>query len=432
MKVTPLPTLTLKEKNNGFVVENPTLRFHVSSKDGTIHLYHKPTKKYYNQCLIVEDSGDIGDEYNYCPPQHDQRITSLDNPKVAIKVIEKGPIISTFEVHLHLKVPKAAHPTRKRRSSQKTIIPIRHLLTITSTSSRIDIQTTITNTANDHRLRVLFPTGINTTTAWGDTPFYVNERPISPAPQEWDIQLYPIMMDFYLTSILNQPNVPGKPMGWFEDSTPTHAMQTFVDVNDSKRGLLIATRGLPEYEVLEDKPHTIALTLLRSIGWLSREDLTTRRGHAGPKLATPGAQCLGTHILHYAIIPHQKTWRESTIQTQIQTFITPLKAIQIQESNTGNLHSSQSFLLIEPNNCIFSCLKKAEESESSILRFYELFGQPSTPSVQSAIPLKPVIQLNLAEQPLTSQEVKQIDAYNFTIPISAYQIQTLQLSPQKE
>jgi hypothetical protein len=35
----------------------------------------------------------------------------------------------------------------------------------------------------------------------------------------------------------------------------------------------------------------IALTLLRCVGWLSRDDLSTRRGHAGPYMATPGASC---------------------------------------------------------------------------------------------------------------------------------------------
>ena len=35
------------------------------------------------------------------------------------------------------------------------------------------------------------------------------------------------------------------------------------------------------------------LTLLRCVGWLSRGDLGTRRGHAGPELPVPGPQCLG-------------------------------------------------------------------------------------------------------------------------------------------
>ena len=37
----------------------------------------------------------------------------------------------------------------------------------------------------------------------------------------------------------------------------------------------------------------LALTLLRSVGWLSRPDLGTRPGEAGPSLETPGAQLLG-------------------------------------------------------------------------------------------------------------------------------------------
>jgi hypothetical protein len=46
------------------------------------------------------------------------------------------------------------------------------------------------------------------------------------------------------------------------------------------------------------------VTLLRAVGWLSRDDLTYRTGHAGPALATPGAQEKGHHRLHYSLLFH--------------------------------------------------------------------------------------------------------------------------------
>jgi len=66
----------------------------------------------------------------------------------------------------------------------------------------------------------------------------------------------------------------------------------------------IAGRGLPEYEALagpDGRTNAIALTLLRCIGWLSRDDLTTRPGHAGPELPVEDAQCLGEHHFEYAL-----------------------------------------------------------------------------------------------------------------------------------
>ena len=54
---------------------------------------------------------------------------------------------------------------------------------------------------------------------------------------------------------------------------------------------MVANRGLPEVEFIPEGNEThIALTLLRCVGWLSREDMHCRRGHAGPELPTPEAQ----------------------------------------------------------------------------------------------------------------------------------------------
>ena len=55
-----------------------------------------------------------------------------------------------------------------------------------------------------------------------------------------------------------------------------------------------------EYELLDDGH--IAITLLRSVGWLSRDDLSNRPGHAGPGIATPGGQLIGDHHLELALI----------------------------------------------------------------------------------------------------------------------------------
>jgi alpha-mannosidase len=58
----------------------------------------------------------------------------------------------------------------------------------------------------------------------------------------------------------------------------------------------VANRGLAEVEALEgEQSSSLAITLLRAVGWLSRGDLALRPGDAGPPLATPGAQVPGPH-----------------------------------------------------------------------------------------------------------------------------------------
>jgi alpha-mannosidase len=73
-------------------------------------------------------------------------------------------------------------------------------------------------------------------------------------------------------------------------------------VSGATKGLAVGVDGLREYSVLHDGG-TVAVTLLRAVGFLSRGDLPERRGHAGPELETPSAQCLGTRDYRYAIVP---------------------------------------------------------------------------------------------------------------------------------
>jgi len=39
------------------------------------------------------------------------------------------------------------------------------------------------------------------------------------------------------------------------------------------------------------------------VGFLSRADLPERRGHAGPQIETPSAQCLGEMTFRYCVVP---------------------------------------------------------------------------------------------------------------------------------
>jgi len=61
-------------------------------------------------------------------------------------------------------------------------------------------------------------------------------------------------------------------------------------------------RGLQEFELIDSaEQDSLAVTLLRSVGWLSRRDLRSRGLGAGPDLATPDAQCLGESSYQFAL-----------------------------------------------------------------------------------------------------------------------------------
>src|SRR5439155_10520186 len=115
------------------------------------------------------------------------------------------------------------------------------------------------NQARDHRLRLLFPTGAPVATFHAATTFDTAAR----------------------------STVPVDDHGWVHPAPRTFPHQGWISAN----GLTVSAPGLPEGEVTPDG--TVAVTLLRAVGWLAKLTLSTRPVPAGPGLPTPGGQCPG-------------------------------------------------------------------------------------------------------------------------------------------
>lgn len=144
------------------------------------------------------------------------------------------------------------------------------------------------NRQPDHRLRLLIPADTSDG-AWAGTAFGAVHRPFRR---------------------------PGTDSG-FEFDLTTDPARLWIDSG----GVAVFVAGPFEYELLED---AIAVTLLRSVGWLSRADLRNRPGHAGPGLATPGAQMLGRHSFQLGVYRHQGSWQEAHVPRQAEVFAHPL------------------------------------------------------------------------------------------------------------
>src|SRR5439155_3555871 len=137
-------------------------------------------------------------------------------------------------------------------------------------------------------------------------------------------------------------------------------------------GLLLANRGLPEFEVEPAGDGLrIALTLLRCVGWLSRSDLATRPGHAGPGLPTPGGQTFGVHTFEYALVPFAGDWRTSRAYTLAHGFAVPLHALA-DVVHPGALPPAATLVACEPPELVLSALKRSEDGASLVLRAWNL------------------------------------------------------------
>jgi alpha-mannosidase len=146
----------------------------------------------------------------------------------------------------------------------------------------------------------------------------------------------------------------------------------------------------------------LALTLLRSVGWLSRADMSVRRGHAGPGMPTPEAQCIDEYTFEYALIPVGGTWTGAA--DQAQAFNAPLRAVPTS-AHAGKLPSGASFVEVEPQTLIVTAIKEAEDSDGLIVRFWNSGETTCDATVKFMQQPARVSRCNLGERVLGTLEV---------------------------
>ena len=277
-------------------LENAFLTVDLKS-DGTVHVLDKQNGTPFSNLGRLVDEADAGDEYNFSPPPEGDEPFFTTLRGWAWKVLESGPIRSRAEIRFGQSIPRSLRPDRQRRTTQRVPLPIRLVVGLDADSRRLDIVLELENQATDHRLRAHFPLPFSVNESAADTPFHVTRRAVTGPRRD-----------------------PGAP----ELEVPTYPMRSFVDMSDGQVGMALITDGLHEYEVLPGDQPELALTLLRAVGWLSRDDLTTRTGHAGPGIETPGAQMLGRHRYRYSLFFHAGDWEQASVWRAAEAALVPL------------------------------------------------------------------------------------------------------------
>jgi alpha-mannosidase len=161
----------------------------------------------------------------------------------------------------------------------------------------------------------------------------------------------------------------------------------------------------------------IAVTLLRCVGWLSRDDFSTRNGHAGPYLETPAAQMPGTWSFDYSIIPHAGNWQQAF--GQAYAFAVPMRGIS-SGIHAGGLPSACSFLEVEPGTFIISSVKRSEDGRGWLVRGYNITAEALQVIMKPWKPYKIVERVNLAEEKLST--LKSDEGGAVSIPARGHEI----------
>jgi len=299
---------------------------------GRFLVEHFETRTRYSGLNWLIDSGDSGDEYNFSPPARNRLIVEPAHVSGA-RCLESGPLRGTIEVRMVYRIPKALAPERRERSRELVDLPVTLRVSLRAGAPQLDFQLELENTACDHRLRAHFPLPFPASHSDADGIYHVTRRAAVPLRHE-----------------------PGAP----EWELPTYPMRTFVDASDGTVGMALITEGLHEYELAPEDPPALALTLIRAVGWLSRDDLACRRGHAGPGLETPGAQAPGWQRFRYSLRFHRDDWAAAGLWRAAESTQLPLDVVSVTGPN-GKPAQAPARIHLEPDAVqMTACLPGAE------------------------------------------------------------------------
>jgi mannosylglycerate hydrolase len=218
------------------------------------------------------DGGDLGDSYNYSPPGADSMVDSPS--EVTVRVTEQGPVRARVVITARYRWPDHVDASSQARVGEHPV-DVETILELRADDPVVRVTTSFVNPSRDHRLRVHLPLPDPAPTSQAESAFAVVERGLTAEGRADEFGL------------------------------PTAPALRFV----SAGRLTVVHDGVCEYELVDisasttgDVASTMALTVLRSTGMLSRHGMTYRPFAAGPLIPVEGLQMVGRPIsLHYAL-----------------------------------------------------------------------------------------------------------------------------------
>ncbi len=311
-------------------LENAYLKVTVNP-NGTVDVLHKADGKLYPRLNYLEDTGDAGDYWIYYPPYKNKTFSSL-GANAEIWIEENGPVSATIGVKYTLSLPTDGD--LQARSATVADVPVTVYYTLTKDAKQLDVKLEIDNRVKDHRVRVLFDSGVNTDTVESAGHFGKDVRPVAK-----DGTFYPEMQTL--------------PMSYYV-----------------KRGALgVVHNAFCEYEGLNNDEGTLAITVMRCV----KNVICTEFRSAGKFLHEDGGQSLGKHAYEYAITFEEDMFRRA------EAFNAPIKAVQISRGEGTELPLKKSYLRID--GVVTSAVKRACDSDATVVRVFN----PTDETVEIAL-----------------------------------------------
>jgi alpha-mannosidase len=362
-------------------LDNDVLEVAVAS-DGLVRLMDRRTGAHYQRLLSLESEGDAGDTYSFAPAGDEA------GPAAAawssIRRLATGPLVAALEARATL------------RSGR---VRARMVLSLYAGSPLLRCTIEFDNAATDHRLRLRIPTGRADSYCVAGGPF----GPVHRAIRVTDTGPYPR-----------------------ETPVATAPAHRFVAVAGGEGGLTILAPGFFEYE--HTRTGDLVVTLLRCVGQLSREDLSTRPGNAGWPTATPGAQCIGRERLQLALAPvsAEDIERAAPLTALWEDAFVPPRAIWLRQAT--ELDPPATAVRLEGEGLVFSSLKPAADGDGIVFRCYNATGSAVAGRVVFATPVTAAARVRADESEPESLPIGE-NGSSLDFTAGPHEIVTLLLGP---
>ena len=358
-------------------LDNGLLRVQLET-DGTISLGAADGSWTIPRVIAVEDVGDRGDLYTpslYGNPRIEERF-------LRARLVHPGPLRGEIETRWRIVVPSAVDRRlagAKRDGTGAGFVDLRIRFRLDAASPFLRLSVEGVNGASGHRLRIRLRTSIANARVWADAAFGPVERVPVNVPDADRVAEHPLA------------------------TAPLHR---YVSLFDSTHGATVYSDGLAEYEATDSGD--VAVTLVRAVGDLSRNDLPERPGHAGWPEPTPEAQMLGAFGAELALFPHgpRSPSMVDTIERTADDVLMPLTGTTLRSAIAD--YAATGGLELEGDGLAFSAAKESEDGEWLVLRCVNLTDKATRGTWQLPFTPHEARLSRLDETPLGAVEVSDV------------------------
>jgi alpha-mannosidase len=171
----------------------------------------------------------------------------------------------------------------------------------------------------------------------------------------------------------------------------------FADLSEHGFGVALLTRDKYGYST---HGNVMRISLLRA-----------------PTSPDPGAD-RGEHEFSYAIYPHVGSWQEARVTAEAHRFATPIVW-------THGSREPVSFASCGDDNLVISAIKRAEDSDDTIVRLYEAHGARGTARLVLGFEVERAVMCDLLERDI---ETLRIEGNAIVLPYRPFQIISIKVS----